>query len=351
MTQEPNSSERVAVVLLNLGGPDGPEAVEPFLRNLFSDPAIIRLPAPFRLWLARLIAWRRAPTARAIYENLGGGSPIVAETEAQADALQKLLVRPGREARVFIAMRYWHPRADETIRQIMDFGPDRLILLPLYPQFSTATSQSSLEEIRDELRRVGLEAQAVGPCCYPIDRGFVEAYADLVAAGLSEAAGYGPARLLFSAHGLPERVIKAGDPYAWQVEQTAAAIIEKLSDRSIDWRVTYQSRVGPLKWIGPATDDEIKACASEGLVPVICPLAFVSEHSETLVELDIEYRELAVDAGAPGYVRIPTVGTTPAFIAGLAKLVEGAMASDATCVYSNARSCPASFAGCPQRSF
>jgi ferrochelatase len=311
---------RTAIVLMNLGGPDSLEAVQPFLSNLFSDPAIIRLPALFRLPLARLIAWRRAPVARAIYRRLGGSSPLLANTEAQGRALEAAL---GPDHRCFVAMRYWHPRSTETVRDIADWAPEEIVCLPLYPQFSTTTTVSSFADWREAAGRHGLDCAMRFVCCYPCDEGFIEALSGLVRRALDEAADPAkPARLLLTAHGLPKRIVRSGDPYPNQIESTAAAVIAALDRPGLDWRVCYQSRVGPLEWIGPATDDEIRRAGSDGVPLVVAPISFVSEHSETLVELDLDYRELAEKSGVRAYHRVPTVGVAPPFIRGLARLVD-----------------------------
>jgi ferrochelatase len=309
---------KIAIVLFNLGGPDSLEAVQPFLRNLFSDPAIISLPGWLRLPLARFIASRRTPKARGIYEKIGGGSPILGQTEAQARALEAAL-GPEHEWRGYVCMRYWHPMTERVVASVRRFAPDRIVLLPLYPQFSTTTTASSFDAWK---KAATFKAATVEIESYPTEPGFIGASVDLVKQGLAEL-GDRPARVLFSAHGLPEKVIKRGDPYQRQVEQTAAAIAAQLG--SVDWSVCYQSRVGPLKWIGPSTDDEVRRAAADKKGIVLYPLSFVSEHSETLVELDIEYRRLAEQAGVPKYVRVPTVGTHPQFIGGLAHLVRGAL--------------------------
>lgn len=310
---------RIAVVLFNLGGPDSLEAVQPFLRNLFSDPAIIRLPGFLRLPLARFISSRRAPKAKEIYRQIGGSSPILGQTEAQASALEAALGH-DEEWRAFICMRYWHPMTEQVVQRVRKYAPDWVVLLPLYPQYSTTTTGSSFDLWRRTVARLNVPTRSVRS--YPTDEGFIAASVELIRQGLAEA-GARPVRLLFSAHGLPERIVKAGDPYQAQVEETARAILARLG--GVDSTVCYQSRVGPLKWIGPSTESEIRRAAADKVGIVLYPLSFVSEHSETLVELDIEYRHLAEKAGVSTYVRVPTVGTHPLFINGLAKLVRSAM--------------------------
>lgn len=344
---------RIAVVLFNLGGPDSPAAVEPFLRNLFADPAILRVPGLVRRFLAPLIARRRASTAQAIYAQMGGRSPILPQTQAQAAALDAALAArsPEHAFRSFIAMRYWHPFSAETVSAVKAYAPDRIVLLPLYPQMSTATSESSVIDWRRSARSAGLDAPTQTICCYPAQDGLIAAAAALIRYAYDPAATTRPVRLLFSAHGLPEKVIRAGDPYQWQVERTAQAIVERLAIPGLDWAVCYQSRVGPLKWIGPSTDSEIRRAGNDGKAVVLFPIAFVSEHSETLVELDIEYRELAHQAGVADYRRVATVGVTTAFIDGLADLVLHAV-RDPTRAIGNDDSMPAcnvEFGACPKR--
>lgn len=341
---------KIAIALFNLGGPDGPAAVEPFLYNLFNDPAIIRLPWPVRPLLARFISRRRAPKAQEIYANIGGGSPLLPNTQAQARALEAALQDLG-EVRAFPVMRYWHPMAPDVVPEMRRWSPDRLVLLPLYPQFSTTTTASSLSVWTREAKRQGLSATTTTVCCYPAQDGFVGALADLTRTAVETARAQGRPRILFSAHGLPEKVIQAGDPYQWQVERTAAAVMARLGDIGADSVVCYQSRVGPLKWIGPPTEEELRRAGADKVPAVVVPLAFVSEHSETLVELDIEYAELAHEVGVPLYVRVPTVSTHPDFIAGLAAVARGALArrSGEPASEDGARLCPAQWTGCPCR--
>ena len=298
---------RRSVVLMNLGGPDSPRAVRPFLYNLFSDRAIIRLPAIMRRPLAWLIARRRAKVAGAIFDHLGGASPLLVNTEAQARALEAAL---GAGHRCFIAMRYWHPLTAETVSAVKAWRPDEIMLLPLYPQFSTTTTASSLAIWREEAIRQGLATTTRAIRSYPEAAGFVEALVASITAILDKATANASAvRLLFSAHGLPLRTVRMGDPYADEIARTARAVVRALAPRDLDWRVCYQSRVGPLRWLGPSVADELRRAGEDRLGVVVAPISFVSEHSETLVELDRDYRRLAAAYGVPSYRRVPTVGT------------------------------------------
>jgi ferrochelatase len=336
---------KTAVILFNLGGPDGPEAVRPFLFNLFNDAAIIRLPTPLRWLVAKLISTRRAPIAREIYNNIGGRSPILPNTETQASALEAAL---GPSFKTFIAMRYWHPRAVDCVAKVKAWQPDRIILLPLYPQYSTTTTASSAKEWGEAARRAGLQVPSSLICCYPRESGFAEAVAARVRAGLAQLpAGLGSPRILFSAHGLPESIVLAGDPYQYQVTESVAAVRDALNLPDLDCQICYQSRVGPVKWLGPSTDDEIRRAGRDQVPVVVVPIAFVSEHSETLVELDIEYRHLADEAKVPCYIRVPTVDALPSFIEGLAKMIRStAIGAAPICSSVPDRLCPAAFGQC-----
>ncbi|MBI3702793.1 MAG: ferrochelatase [Rhizobiales bacterium] len=337
---------RLAIVLFNLGGPDRLESVQPFLFNLFNDPAIIGLPGPLRRLLARTLAARRARLASEIYAQLGGGSPLLDNTVAQAVALKGALRDIGT-VDVFTAMRYWHPLSDEVAAEVKEFQPERIVLLPLYPQYSTTTTGSSCAAWARAASRAGLTAPVHTICCYPAELGFIAALAALTRVALNAAPAR--SRVLFSAHVLPKRVVDGGDPYQWQVEQTAASVVDALGIVGLDWQVCYQSRVGPLEWIGPYTDDEIARAGRERVPLVVVPIAFVSEHSETLVELDITYRKHAAAAGVPYYARVPTVGTRPAFIAGLADLVRRTLRHKPGEPWCAGECCPASLTRCGQR--
>lgn len=335
--------KKVAVVMYNLGGPDSLNSVHPFLKNLFSDPQILRMPAPLRWVLARLIAWRRSPVARAIYAEIGGRSPILSETQKQAVALQDLL---GDNYKVFVSMRYWHPLADAVARDVSDWKPDRVILLPLYPQFSSTTTGSFLQIWQKSARNAALNVPTTQICCWPEAAGFIDAVCRTINAAIAELPEKIPYRILFSAHGLPKKIVDSGDPYRLQVERTVSAVLGKLIKPEVDYTVCYQSRVGPMKWLQPYTVDEIKHAGAERKAVIIVPIAFVSEHSETLVELDIEYAKLAKDVGVPEYVRTATVGSDPSFIGSLADIVRSGLESG---TMAEGVRCPEGFRDCPNQ--
>ncbi len=343
---------RIAVVVFNLGGPDRPEAVQPFLFNLFNDKSITRLPNPLRLVLANIVSRRRAKEATKIYARIGGKSPLLENTRSQAAALELALADLGT-VRIFIAMRYWHPMSDEVAFAVSKFEPDDTVLLPLYPQFSTTTTASSLRVWARAAGAAGLDRPARTICCYPTEGGFIETFADAIRQAHSGALRHGRPRILFSAHGLPETIVRDGDPYQWQCEATAAALVERIAIDGLDWVSCYQSRVGPLKWIGPSTEAEIDRAGADGVPIVVAPVAFVSEHSETLVELDIEYRDRAAEKGVPYYGRVVTPGADERFIGGLATLVRQSLAAEAPiCSQRPGRVCPQGWSGClqPERS-
>jgi ferrochelatase len=339
-----------AVVLYNLGGPDKPDDIKPFLFNLFNDPKIFALPQPFRWLLAKLVSSRRDKTAREIYAHLGGGSPLLANTRAQAEALEKTLNAEGGEHyRCFVAMRYWHPFCHETMNEVMAENPERIVLLPLYPQFSTTTVGSMMRVWEMEAQARKLDIPVTALCCYPTETGFVSAVAASITRALDSLPDEEPVRVLFSAHGLPKKIVSGGDPYQWQVEQSTQGVVTAVG-REMDWVNCYQSRVGPLEWIGPSTEDEIVRAGEDGKSIVLVPIAFVSEHSETLVELDIEYREVADHAGVKHYLRTPTVGVDPAFISGLARLVRGNVSAGCNiCSETGGRICAGAWSQCPAR--
>jgi len=338
---------KLAVVLLNLGGPDSLAAVRPFLFNLFRDPAIIRLPAVARYPLAALIATTRTKTAQANYALMGGRSPLLPETQAQAVELEaEIRRRTHYDVRVFVAMRYWKPLAPETAAAVAAFAPDHVVLLPLYPQYSTTTTGSSFADFWRVYRGPGSRHQV---CCYPDADNVVVSHADAIRETWEAAGKPDNVRLLFSAHGLPQQIVDRGDPYQVQIEATAAAIARRLPELP-DWTVCYQSRVGRLKWLEPSTETEIRRAGSDGKGVLVAPIAFVSEHVETLVEIDHEYASLAAGLGVAPYLRSPTPGLRATFINGLADAASGALfpGKAATHPYRHWR-CPESCGKCPWR--
>jgi ferrochelatase len=313
---------RIALVLLQIGGPDRLEAVGPFLRNFFSDPEIIRLPRLPRAVVAWLIARRRTPVATEIYRQLGGASPILGQTWAQGWAVAERLADLG-EIRPFVAMRYWHPFAAETAAAVRAWRPDEIVLLPLYPQYSTTTTRSALTDWAAAVRAAGLSAPTRVVEAAPAERGFIAAQADLIRRAWPPHGGQH--RLLFTAHGLPLPIVQAGDPYPDQVRASAEAVVAALGIPGLDWRIAFQSRVTPQQWLKPDTEAEVRQAGRDGVGLVLVPIAFVSEHSETLVELDREYRAVAEAAGVPSFTRVPTVGLHPAYIGGLAAQLRRAL--------------------------
>jgi len=317
--------KKIAVVLFNLGGPDQLSSVKPFLFNLFNDPAIIGAPTLIRYFLAKLISNKREKTAQEIYSFMGGKSPILEQTINQADMLEKKLKSEKNEYKVFISMRYWKPFVNETIKKVINWGPQEVILLPLYPQFSTTTSGSSLVSWKDAALKNKYKIPTKIICCYPTEENFILAHTKSIKIILNKIKNNNDQnqniKLLFSAHGLPEKIIKKGDPYQNQVEKTVNKIIENINKKKFSYTICYQSKVGPLKWIGPSTENEIIKAARDKQTIVLIPIAFVSEHSETLVELDIEYKEIAKINGGKRYYRVPALGIHKDFINSLYNLI------------------------------
>lgn len=341
---------RVAVVLFNLGGPDSKEAIEPFLKNFFTDPNIIRLPAPLRKFVAQRIAAKRSKReAGTSYGELGDKSPLLENSLAQAKLLEdKLKTMTDYDYRVFVCMRYWHPMAPEVAKAVEEYDPSQIVLLPLYPQFSTTTTRSSFQSWDAACDDIDLMLPTATICCYPFADGFIKANADHIRTVYEQAqreTGMAP-RILMSAHGLPESVIKDGDPYQWQCEESAKKIIAATGIANVDWAICYQSRVGPMKWIGPSTEEELRRAAADKVPVVILPHAFTQEHVETLVEIEIEYRHMAEKMGVPGFYRVPTVSTHPAFIDALAQVVYERWYQTWISADVGKRVCPSGFCRC-----
>jgi ferrochelatase len=320
--------------------------VRPFLFNLFNDRAIIPWPQPFRFALAKLISKIREPKAQKIYESIGGSSPLLSFTNSQAHALEHELSFFG-DFKVFVSMRYWNPMASEVVRKLKEYEPNQVILLPLYPQFSSATSDSSLQ---DFVRRLPSETKAKVICCYPTDPDFISAYTGLIKQNIS-GQNFSELRFLFSAHGLPQSLIDAGDPYVFQVEKSVAAIVKNFPPE-IDFRICYQSKVGPKKWTSPSLEYELNRVVLDKKIPVIVPISFVSDNSETLYELDIQYKKFLEDLGQKNLIRIPALNSNGYFIKGLSEIVKNAASNKENkifCGKNPQRICEKKFKFCPNQ--
>jgi ferrochelatase len=335
----PAERRPLGVVLMNLGGPDSPAAVEPFLRNLFADPDVIQLPPVVRWFqplFARLVAQARGPKARAAYEQIGGRSPITEESTAQAEDVAAELARRGWRAHGVVAMGCWHPFSDEAVARLLQVGIRHAVAIPLFPQFSRSTTGSSFVALDRAVERAAAAHALDGATGgvleiarverYPVAPGYLDAVCDRVrtAAASVPFADRPNVPVLFSAHGLPESYIKRGDPYLDEIRTTVSAVATRLAlgPRA---RLCFQSRVGPQRWLGPTTEEALEAVAKEGhRSVVVVPIAFTGEHIETLQEIDILYKQHAERAGIACFARARTVGTHPAFIAALADLAEAA---------------------------
>ena len=320
---------RLGVLLLNLGGPDKLEDVRPFLYNLFADPEIIRLPSPLlQAPLAWLISTLRSKKSQENYKKIGGGSPLRRITEAQAQALRSQLQQNGHDVQVYIGMRYWHPFTEEAIAQIKQDKIEELVVLPLYPQFSISTTGSSFR-LLDRIWQADPELQKIKYTVVPSwydNAGYLQSMANLIATKLDQVKNPSEAYVFFSAHGVPVSYIEeAGDPYQKEIETCAALIMQKLG-RANPYKLAYQSRVGPVEWLQPYTDVAIAELAEQGVKElVVVPISFVSEHIETLEEIDMEYREIAEHAGIETFARVPAPDTDPTFIQALADIVMKAL--------------------------
>lgn len=350
--------KKVAVVLFNLGGPLSQEGVYDFLKNLFSDPSILKVPGFIRPFLARIIAKSRTKKAQAIYKQLGGYSPLLENTYQQAKALESYLWNDDKDVvyKAIIAMRYAPPMAENAIEKLELFNPDEIVYIPLYPQFSTTTTGSSFKQMDFLVEKSSvLRCKTVKKlCCYPTLEGFIVSQAEKIVKVLDSMPGKHKKnlRILYSAHGLPEKIVKTGDPYPCQLSLTMEAINSYLSEKygSFDSVLCYQSKVGPIEWLKPSTEDEIKRANKDGCSVLLVPFSFVSEHSETLVELDIDYAKLAKDMGMNGYYRVETVQNAPKFMASLADKIKSMVVhSEETvtnckkivfCKFKDAKVCP-----------
>ncbi|MEM6436837.1 MAG: ferrochelatase [Cyanobacteria bacterium P01_D01_bin.115] len=316
---------RVGVLLLNLGGPEQLEDVRPFLFNLFADPEIIRLPVS---WLQKPLAWlisnSRAKQSQQNYSQIGGGSPLRRITEQQADALKHSLEAAGQPTEMYIGMRYWYPFTEEAIARIKRDGIEELVVLPLYPQYSISTSGSSvrlLQKLWKEDPSLERIRYTVIPSWYARP-GYVRAMADLITQELDQLSDPNAGHVFFSAHGVPVSYVEeVGDPYQREIEHCVELIMQALG-RPNAHTLAYQSRVGPVEWLQPYTEEAIAELAEQGVDNlVVVPISFVSEHIETLQEIDMEYREIAEEAGIETFRRVPALNTHPGFIDDMAAMV------------------------------
>ncbi|MEB3199366.1 MAG: ferrochelatase [Synechococcaceae cyanobacterium] len=324
---------KVGVLLLNLGGPERIQDVGPFLYNLFSDPEIIRLPIPaLQKPLAWLISTLRSGKSQEAYRSIGGGSPLRRITEQQARELQSSLRQRGVEATSYVAMRYWHPFTESAVADLKADHIDAVVVLPLYPHFSISTSGSSFRELQ-RLRQAdpGFEKLPIRCIRSWYDHpGYIDAMAGLIATQIEACETPAEAHVFFSAHGVPKSYVEeAGDPYQKEIEACALLIMQRLQVRlghANPYTLAYQSRVGPVEWLKPYTEDALRELGESGVRDlVVVPISFVSEHIETLEEIDIEYREIATEAGIVNFRRVPALDTDPTFIQGLADLVQDAL--------------------------
>ena len=337
---EPTATKRqprVGVLLLNLGGPERIQDVKPFLYNLFSDPEIIRLPlAAMQKPLAWLISSLRSGKSQQAYRSIGGGSPLRRITKQQAQELQTSLRQKGVDATSYVAMRYWHPFTESAVADLKADGIDQVVVLPLYPHFSISTSGSSFRELQ-RLRNTDSAFSRLPIRCirsWYDHPGYIQALANLIAREILACEDPATAHIFFSAHGVPKSYVEdAGDPYQLEIVACSKLILEQLRQQlghSNPFTLAYQSRVGPVEWLKPYTEDALQELGEQGVKDlVVVPISFVSEHIETLEEIDMEYRELAIAAGVKNFRRVPALDTDPAFIAALTDLVEQAMAETA----------------------
>ncbi|KAA8521295.1 hypothetical protein F0562_011959 [Nyssa sinensis] len=337
------AEEKIGVLLLNLGGPETLHDVQPFLFNLFADPDIIRLPRMFRFLqrpLAQLISVLRAPKSKEGYAAIGGGSPLRKITDEQATALKMALEAKEMPAKVYVAMRYWHPFTEEAVQQIKRDRITRLVVLPLYPQFSISTTGSSIRVLQSIFREDAYLSRlpvSIIQSWYQRE-GYVKSMADLIEKELQSFSNPKEVMVFFSAHGVPVSYVEeAGDPYRDQMEECIYLIMQELKTRGInnDHTLAYQSRVGPVQWLKPYTDEVLVELGQKGVKSLLAvPVSFVSEHIETLEEIDMEYRELALESGIENWGRVPALGCNSSFITDLADAVIEALPS-ATTMYTS----------------
>jgi protoporphyrin/coproporphyrin ferrochelatase len=327
MTRPNSHSSPIGVVLINLGGPDSIEAVEPFLFNLFSDPDIITLPFGLQ-WmlpiLASYISRRRSTVAKGYYRAMGGKSPIADLTEDQRAALEDMLRKEG-DYRVFVGMRYWNPTLEEALEKIKKEGIRKVILFPLFPQFSMTSSGSGLNEWRRLVKKKGIQLETVSIHEWYSHPTYIDSLVENIEKGkkLFPKGSPEPIHILFSAHGIPEKVVRKGDPYQRQIEETIQLVRKAMGNDEI-FHLAYQSKVGRLKWIGPPVEDKLKELAGQNVKKILAvPISFVSDHSETLYEIDILFKKIADELQIPYFIRMPSLNSSPTFIKALKEIVAG----------------------------
>lgn len=331
-----SAEEKIGVLLLNLGGPETLHDVQPFLFNLFADPDIIRLPRLFKFlqWpLAKLISVLRAPKSKEGYASIGGGSPLRKITDEQANAIKLALEEKDTPVNVYVGMRYWFPFTEEAVQQIKKDKITRLVVLPLYPQFSISTTGSSIRVLQNIFREDKYLSQmpvAIIRSWYQ-RQGYIGSMADLISKELDKFQNPEEVMVFFSAHGVPVSYVEdAGDPYKEQMEECIHLIMQELKARGInnDHTLAYQSRVGPVQWLKPYTDEVLVELGKKGTKSLLAvPVSFVSEHIETLEEIDMEYKELALESGVQNWGRVPALNCTSSFITDLADAVIEALPS------------------------
>lgn len=370
----------IAIVLFNIGGPDNLKNVKKYLFNFFSDKFIITAPYLIRKIIASLISLTRSNKTTEIYKKIGGKSVATENTIAQAKELEKILNTNQNNTfyyKIYVCMSYWHPMAEQTIKEInldqQQYNFEQIIYLPLYPQFSTTTTKSSFyywnKTFAKKANKQLLHVKQKYICCYYDDLNFINAHVNIIAPKFKQAFEcleknsnkLNGIRILFSAHSIPEKLtysIKqggSGDPYQAQIIKTVNLLMKKIqsifSTISIEYLITYQSKIGPIKWLSPSTEEEILKCTKEKTIPIIVPITFVSENSETLYELDIEYKELLQENDMPHFFRCPTLSLNEIFIKGLENLIIKAQNSQNLVINGSLEqscSCDNQFSSCPK---
>ena len=303
-----------AVVLFNLGGPDSLDAVQPFLFNLFSDPDIFKIPFGQKLF-ANLISKNRATKVKEEYKLVGGKSPINDWTELQRKNLEESFKSSGYDMDVYVAMRYWNPLTEETVKKVESMNYDKIVMLPLYPHYSITTTGSSFNEWKKWYK--GDKSKLIYINDYYLNEIYIKAINERIDESLKKFTFSDEVQLVFSAHGTPVSLVKKGDPYSHQIKDTVEAVV-KARNYSHKHHLCFQSKVGPMKWLEPSTDKMIEKLASESKYHLlIIPISFVSDHVETLFELNIEYRHIADNCNIERYIVMEGLNDSPTFIEAL----------------------------------